>query len=232
MGQSPPLHELQIDLQFFQNISVGCKYNVGSSQSWPRSGFEAHTNWDRVAEGSSPHGNSGNCNWAENICLSWHPCLPDTSLNIACCPLEVPNDEWHHDVSLKRSSGQPHNQLCFASMSHTHLGNHMCDAQGRYVCWRAGLWPHRGVWLYGGLAMGTFMVRSITHVIFRDAAHSRRAFPPLTPRMTSTPLCSCTHYLSPLSCKRGTCVDLLLAWCLCHSRMGSYSFKISQKQVT
>ena len=40
----------------------------------------------------------------------------------------------------------------------------------------AGLWPHRGVWLYGGLAMGTFMVRSITHVIFRDAAHSRKFY--------------------------------------------------------
>ena len=39
-----------------------------------------------------------------------------------------------------------------------------------------GLWPYRVLWIYGGLAMGTFIVRTMKHVLFHDAPHFSEPF--------------------------------------------------------
>ena len=36
----------------------------------------------------------------------------------------------------------------------------------------AGVWPYRVVLVYGSLAMGTFMVRTMKRVLFQDPHHS------------------------------------------------------------
>lgn len=39
-----------------------------------------------------------------------------------------------------------------------------------------GLWPYRALWVYGGLAMGTFIVRTMKHVLFHDSHHFSELF--------------------------------------------------------